>query len=166
MPQLDPSSYFSQLFWLAVTFTLLYLVLAKATLPQISKVLQNRRARITSDLDRAESLRREAEKVATEYEAALAENRAKAAALIQAAKHKAEEEADFKREELDRVMQKKLSDAERRMTETRKKVMADLKPAAAELAALVVKEVTGRGIKNSEAEEAMSTVIKEIVNGD
>jgi F-type H+-transporting ATPase subunit b len=164
MPQLDPSSYLSQLFWLVICFTLLYLVLARATLPQISKVLQNRRGRITADLDKAESLKREAEKVSADYEATMAETRAKAASLIQSTRQKVEGEAAHKREELDRVVQKKLSDAERKMADVRKKVMEELRPVAAELATLVVKEVTGQGVKNSDAEDAVSTAIKEIVN--
>ena len=39
MPQLDPTSYFSQFFWLCATFGTFYLVLTKYILPQIAKVL-------------------------------------------------------------------------------------------------------------------------------
>jgi F-type H+-transporting ATPase subunit b len=151
MPQLDPSSFISQLFWLVITFGLLYVVLSKVTLPQISRVLQNRQTRITTDVDKAESMRKEAEKVRAEYEAALSETRAKSMVAIMTAKAKAEEEAARKRDELDKVIQKKLSDADKKMQELHQKVMADLEPMAEDLAMLVVKQVTGKGTSGGPA---------------
>ena len=57
MPQLEQiDTYLGQVFWLAVTFALLYLVLWRAALPRITQVLTQRQERMDEDLQKAESL--------------------------------------------------------------------------------------------------------------
>ena len=46
MPQLDPEFWFSQIFWLVITFGILYLVLSKLILPKISENLETRKSQI------------------------------------------------------------------------------------------------------------------------
>ena len=53
MPQLDPSTFASQLFWLAVTFGLFLLIVWRVALPKIGRVLEDRRERIERDIARA-----------------------------------------------------------------------------------------------------------------
>lgn len=60
MPQFDPTYFASQVFWLIVTFGILYLLMAKIALPRIGDILEVRQDRIAADLDRAEQLKREA----------------------------------------------------------------------------------------------------------
>ena len=43
MPQFDPNTFLPQLFWLLVTFGLLYVVLGRALLPRIAGVLEARK---------------------------------------------------------------------------------------------------------------------------
>ena len=63
MPQLDPSTYPTQLVWLLITFAILFLVVWRMALPRITQVRDSRQRRIEDDLQRAESLREEAETV-------------------------------------------------------------------------------------------------------
>src|SRR5205807_1626521 len=53
MPQLDVSTFTPQLFWLAVWFVILYLLMAKIGLPRIAVALDARRQRREDDLVRA-----------------------------------------------------------------------------------------------------------------
>ena len=78
MPQLDPSLFATQLFWLFVTFMVLFLIAWKVALPRIADVLNARQNRIDSDLERAQTLKSEAEDVLSAYEKALAEATAEA----------------------------------------------------------------------------------------
>jgi F-type H+-transporting ATPase subunit b len=43
MPQLDRVTFVSQIFWCLLTFSSLYFILLKKTLPQIAKVLKLRK---------------------------------------------------------------------------------------------------------------------------
>jgi F-type H+-transporting ATPase subunit b len=78
MPQLDVASYLPQLVWLAITFAVLYLLMAKLALPRISDVLEERSKRRQDNLARAEALQAEAEAAAEAYENVLGEARSAA----------------------------------------------------------------------------------------
>ncbi len=60
LPQMDTGTFPSQIFWLVVTFGLLFLVLWRITLPMIEGVIGDRRNRIEGDLGAAEKLRQQA----------------------------------------------------------------------------------------------------------
>lgn len=78
MPQLDFSSYYSQIFWLIIFFGITYFVLAKILLPNIREIFRIRAERISSDLGLAERLKQEAEKSRQSYNHILEEARYKA----------------------------------------------------------------------------------------
>ena len=82
LPQLDPSSYPSQAFWLILMFVIMYFFFAKKTLPAISQTIENRTERINNDLDTAERLKNEVEAVQKTYEDSLQEARAESAQLF------------------------------------------------------------------------------------
>ena len=83
MPQLEQISTFAgQIFWLAVIFCGLLLVMLKVALPRIQGILQERRGRIDGDMAKAEAMRNEAVEVLQEYEEARARARDEARGLI------------------------------------------------------------------------------------
>ena len=78
LPQLNLQTYPSQIFWLIVSFVILYLLVSRVAMPRISEVLEERHERIADDLDKAETLKKEADLVRAEYEKARSEARDKA----------------------------------------------------------------------------------------
>ena len=68
MPQLDPEFWFSQIFWLVITFGILYLVLSKIILPKISDNLENRKSQVLENLELAEKQRNESEAKLKEFD--------------------------------------------------------------------------------------------------
>ena len=78
LPQLDLATYSSQVFWLIISFLVLYFLVAKLAMPRIAEVLEERQERIEDDLDKAETLKKEAYQVRIEYEKALSAAREKA----------------------------------------------------------------------------------------
>ena len=78
LPQLDLATYSSQVFWLIISFVVLYFLVAKLAMPRIAEVLEERQERIEDDLDKAETLKKEAYQVRIEYEKALSAAREKA----------------------------------------------------------------------------------------
>ena len=83
MPQLDFGDYAPQLVWLAITFGIMYLLMARVALPRIATVLEERRDRIANDLAQADQLRRETDQAIAAYEKALADAKARANAIAQ-----------------------------------------------------------------------------------
>ena len=82
VPQIDPSTFATQIFWLIVAFVTLYWLLSRRALPRLTEVLEARQDRIAADLDEAERLRREAEAALTSYQAAIAKAQDEAHALL------------------------------------------------------------------------------------
>lgn len=81
LPQLDASTWASQLFWLAITFGVLYWLMSTYFLPRIGAALEERRDRIADDLDKAAESRRLAEEAEAAFNRSLADARAKAQAI-------------------------------------------------------------------------------------
>ena len=82
MPQLDSSTYLSQIFWLILTFGVLYWLLRRKALPQVSEVLEARQDRIAADLDRAATLRPRPRRPSRKQEEVVAQAQARAQAQI------------------------------------------------------------------------------------
>ena len=98
MPQLDVSTFSSQIFWLIICFSVLYYLLSRKALPRISETLEARQDRIAADLDQAQRLRREAETALASYEGAMAEAQGRAQALLGEAQSRLQAEAATRHE--------------------------------------------------------------------
>src|ERR1035437_1811555 len=85
LPQMDTSTYASQLFWLFLCFTALYLLMSKISLPRVEETLERRRSQKEGDLKQASQWNEEAEKVKAAYEKSLAKAQQTAAATAAAA---------------------------------------------------------------------------------
>ena len=94
MPQFDPSTFASQIFWLVVAFFLVFLVAWRVALPRLGEVLDNRRTRVDTDIARARELTEEAEQVLAAYEAELTSARDKAKEALNEAATKAAKASD------------------------------------------------------------------------
>ena len=57
MPQLNPEFWISQIFWLILTFGIMYIVLSKFILPKISNNLESRKSQILENIEAAEKQR-------------------------------------------------------------------------------------------------------------
>ena len=82
LPQLDPSTFETQLIWLFIVFTFLYMFFSKRSLPEVRTVIENRHERIQNDLDTAGKLKSEAETVRKHYEESLLQAQDKAAQIF------------------------------------------------------------------------------------
>jgi F-type H+-transporting ATPase subunit b len=156
MPQLDFSTYPSQLFWLAVFFFALYMVISRVALPRIGGMIEERRTRIASDLDRAQELKDDTERAIATYESELAEARSKAHAIVQ---HKREEmtaELDAERADLDEEIAARLARAEKAIASTRDKALGKVERMAADVAGEIVAQLAGIKVSRDEVARAVS----------
>ena len=82
MPQLNPEYWVSQIFWLLLIFGSLYLFLWKMILPKITQNLENRKSKILTDLDEAETSKQLLEKKISTYNKILDEARYEARKIM------------------------------------------------------------------------------------
>src|SRR5215510_9347738 len=80
-PPFQKDTFASQLFWLAITFVLLYVVMARIALPRVGSIIEARRARIDGDLAEANRLKVSSETAMAEYEKSLGDARNRAQAI-------------------------------------------------------------------------------------
>ena len=160
MPQLDPSTFPSQLFWLAVTFIILYWIMSKVALPRIGDVLQQRRQKVSNDIEKAETLKREAEAALQAYETAMAESRSNAVSLIAEAGQEIAAEAAKRNEAANAEIAKQTADAERRIAEAKSQALDELKASAGDLVQAIAGKLADVQIARDEADKAVDAVIK------
>jgi len=143
MPQLDLATFPSQLFWLVVTFCALYYVMARHIIPRIHTVMENRQQRIEYDLDRAASLKAEAEQARESYELALAEARSQAQTMLGEVAEAIRTTSEQKHQELDSILSEKVAESEGLITQARMAADRDLEPTAAEVACVLTEKLIG-----------------------
>lgn len=162
MPQFEQvDTFVSQLFWLVVTFGVLYLVLRYALLPRIADVLESRQDRIAKDLEEAEKFRNESEEALTAYEAALAEARAKAQEMATAAKAEATKEADKRSAELEAKLAEQMNAAEDRIREVRAEAVSGIRTIAQDTAQAITAKLIDVNVDAAAAETAVSGSLPE-----
>ena len=157
MPQFEQADTFvSQLFWLAITFGVLYLVLRYAILPRIADVLESRQDRIANDLEEAEKLKRESEEALKAYEEALATARARAQEMAAAAKAEATKDSERRSAELEAKLAEDLKTADARIQDVRAEAVSGIRSVAQETAQAITSKLIGIEIDSGAAEKAVS----------
>ena len=160
MPQLDTTTWPPQLFWLAVTFIALYIVISRVVIPRTGGAIERRRATVEGDLAQAQKLKAETDKAVQAYEATLAEARARAHGIAQANRDKLAAETDAERAKLDRALGAKIAEAEKKITASKMKALGDVRAVAAELATSIVAELIGVKVSKTAAAGAVAKAAK------
>lgn len=160
LPQLDPSSFASQAFWLFIVFTFLYFVLARKLLPKISQTIENRTERIQSDLDTAQRLKDEVETVQKAYEDDLAEARGKSTQLYIQAEDSVKALIEKRTADFQEKSQKEISDLEKNINIAREKAMKDMEKIAAEIATEAAEKIIGVRADSDTAKAVVSSIRK------
>jgi len=143
-PPFDSSTFASQLVWFAIAFGFLFWYMSKRGLPRLGAVIEGRKARIARDLDDATVMQQKADAAAAAHERTLAEARAKAQSLAQAARDAAAADAQAKRRALEDELAVKLAAAEREIAATRAAAMTNVAEVAREAAGAIVERLGGR----------------------
>jgi len=155
MPQLDPASFPSQLFWLAVCFGAMLLVLSVFVLPRIARTLAARQGQIDGDLETAEKLRAGAEADLAAYEAALQQARNNALALAQDMRAEIQAETDRHKAELDARLAEEALKADAALKAARETALGGLNAAARDVVGDVMQAVGLGAPDDSEIDAAL-----------
>lgn len=156
MPQLDVNTWPPQLFWLAVTFLVLYFIISKIVIPRTGGVIEGRKNQIDSDLAAAQRFKADTDKAIAEYEKALADARGKAHAIAQETRDKLNAEVDKERGRLDGELAQKIAAAEKSIQATRSKALASVTELATDIAADIVSQLTGTKVSAADAAKAVA----------
>ena len=152
MPQLDPSSYASQIFWLLICFFSLMFILSKFIVPKITEIRQQRTNKIDGYLHKAEQLRQKTENAISKYEAALADATKKANDELQKTQTELNKIISEKQSKLDKKLQAQIKAGEEEIAAGKAEALKEIKTMSATLTAeilhkLDISDVSANDIK-------------------
>ena len=156
MPQFDGNTVATQLFWLVITFGVLYFVLWKSILPKIAGVLDARQEKLDDDLDRAGAFKKEAEDILADYERSRAKTAAEAQARIRQASDELAAEAAAKTAELGAKLGAEMAVDEARIKSAKDAAVESLGAVAAEAAQAAVERLIGVKVDEASAQSAVA----------
>ena len=143
LPQLDLTRFPPQIFWLAITFILLYLLMSQLALPRVGDILRTREEKIAGDLNRAEQLNKDADAALKGYEQALAEARAKATEIAAQTRAAIQAEADARQAEGAGRPSAQQAEAEASIRATRDQALGQVREIATDTAAALAERLLG-----------------------
>lgn len=161
MPQLDATTYASQIFWLIVTFGVLFWLLSRKALPRVAEILEARQDRIAADLDRAAELRAEAEAAERKHAEVVAEAQTRAQTQMKEVADRLAADTARRLAALDAELAAKLKEAEARIAASRDAALAELRDVAIESARVAARRLAGIEVDRAAAAAALDRVTQE-----
>ncbi|MBI1301988.1 MAG: hypothetical protein GC137_10105 [Alphaproteobacteria bacterium] len=143
LPQLDFATYPSQIFWLIITFSIVYVIYSQKAVPDLSGIIKNRTERIKNDLDTAEELKDEVAAVQKAYEESLHSAREKSVAHFRAAENEVAKKTEQQTQDFQKRSSEKVIELEKSIQEAKKNAMEDMSDIAAEIAILAAEKIIG-----------------------
>ena len=161
MPQIEqlPDVLFSQLFWLILTFGLVYLVIGRGMLPKIEATVDARDRRISEDLAAAERARAEADETEEAYRLRMAEVRSEAMKSTQEAKAASARETEKKVAKADEAIAAKIAKAEARIAAAKESALVEIEAVAAEAAREMAQTLAGAKVEEAAARKAVKEAL-------
>jgi len=149
MPQLNPEFWISQIFWLILTFGVLYLVLSKLILPKISANLELRKSQIQENVEAAEKQRENSESKLKEYDEIVLKSNLEAKKLYKDARDKALKDINAKKEVLDKQIDEEIKKVEEEIQVLKKTAPEKISRIAIETSSELLKKLIGAEVNNS-----------------
>ena len=162
MPQLNPEFWVSQIFWLTLTFGILYLVLSKLILPKISANLELRKSQIQENIEAAEKQRESSESKLKEYDEIISKGKIEAKNIFKDSRDKAIKNINIKREALDEQINEEIRKVEEEIIKLKKSAPDRINKIAIETSSELLKKLIGTEVNNS----SISAIVEDLSKKD
>jgi len=149
MPQLNPEFWISQIFWLIITFGILFIILTKVILPKISDNLETRKSQILENIETADKQKEESQKKIDEYEKIILDSKLKAKSYFNEAREKILNDINKKRAALEKDLDEEIDEVEKELSDLKNKSGEKINKIAAETSAELIKELIGEEVNSS-----------------
>ena len=163
MPQLDPTYWASQAFWLIIVFSILYISIAKFYLPKIKKNLDDRENKIKEDLDEANNLKSLSEKKLKEYEVILENSKKEVTKILLESKNKLDKDIKIKKEIMDKEIETEISKAQKEILELKKNSINSINSISKEISSNIIEKLSGDRLNESSVTAVVEDVSKRSV---
>jgi|TARA_B110000881_G_C18447423_1_gene449235 F-type H+-transporting ATPase subunit b len=160
MPQLDPTYWASQAFWLILVFTILYISIAKFYLPKIKNNLDDRENKIKEDLDAANSFKDLSELKLKEYEKILNNSKKEVVKIHLDSKNKLDKDIQAKKDLMEKEIEIEIIKAHKEITELKKNSISDIQNISKDLASNIIENISGEKLNESSIGATVDDVSK------
>ena len=159
MPQFNAKSFNSQLFWLILTFSVLYLFITYIILPRIRENIRLRKNKIANDLERAESIKKEIENMVSQSNIKYEEAKIHVQKIIKDTLLKSNKEYDNQIKAVKKQLSNKQVEIEKKISNYKKNMEKDINKSAITLSAVLLNKLNYKEFSTEEIEEQLSKLI-------
>ena len=160
MPQLDPTYWASQAFWLILVFVILYISISKFYLPKIKDNLDNRENKIKEDLEDASRFKKESETKLKEYEQILERAKKEVSKIHFESKNILNKDIKTKKELMEKEIEKEIETAQKEIEELKINSISSIKNISESIASEIIENITGDKLNSSSTKSAIDEVSK------
>jgi F-type H+-transporting ATPase subunit b len=164
MPQLNPEFYMSQLFWLVLTFTFLFIFLWRISLPRISTVLEKRASKINDDIRLAKQHQAEAEEIQNKIDLQLREARLETSELIQAANSNFQDHAAKELEKVDNAINLKIDETSSAIHKSKEDSLRQINDEIYEITKLTLSKISKIKVDDNEIKDTVISIQQGAIN--
>ena len=160
MPQLDPTYWASQVFWLILVFSILYISISKFYLPKIKNNLDNRENKIKEDLENANKYKELSEKKFKEYELILDNAKKEVLKIHLETKNALSKEIKLKKDIIEKEIEKEIEKAQKEILEIKKTSLISIQKISEDIASNIIENISGDKLNESSIKATVQEISK------
>ena len=160
MPQLDPTYWASQAFWLILVFSILYVSISKFYLPKIKENLDNRENKIKEDLENANKFKELSEAKIKEYQIILDNAKKEVSKIHFESKSTLDKDIKSKKETMEKEIEKEIFKAQKEITELKKNSISSIQKISESIASNIIENISGDKLNESSVKAAVEDITK------
>ena len=160
MPQLDPTYWASQAFWLILIFSILYVSISKFYLPKIKNNLDNRESKIKEDLEDANKFKEQSELKLKEYELTLENAKKEIYKIHFESKNILDKDIQSKKEAVEKEIEKEITRAQKEIKELKINSISSIQTIASNMASNIIENISGDKLNESSIKAMVEDISK------
>ena len=160
MPQLDPTYWASQAFWLILVFIILYISIAKFYLPKIKNNLDDRENKIKDDIDDANKFNELSESKLKEYEKILEDSKKEVIKIYLESKNKLDKDIQSKKNAMEKEINNEINKAQEEIVELKKNSISDIQNISKDIASNIIENISGDKLNESSIKAVVEDISK------
>ena len=164
MPQLDPTYWASQAFWLILVFTILYIAISKFYLPKIKDNLDNRENKIKEDLENANIFKEQSEAKAKEYDAILENAKKEVSRIHFDSKNILDKNIQSKKVAMEKEIEKEILKAQKEILELKKNSISSIQTISGSIVSNIIENILGDKLNESSIKATVDDISKKNIN--
>ena len=164
MPQLNPEFFISQIFWLVITFSFLFIFLWRITLPRIGSVLEKRANKISEDIRTAKQYQAEAEEIQNKIDTQLRKAKLENSELIKEQNTNLQNHITKELDKIDESLNIKLNEASNTIQKNKDNSINQINDQIYEITKLTLSKISNIKTDENEIRDIVTNIQKKAIN--